>query len=239
MSAVADLPHTVGLIDDESDLRSALARRLTKVGFEVRLVVPSSPSLAETVIEVMGSAEAAFCDHYLSAGLKVEFSGAELVASLTAEGFPSVLFTGVLPAEQYAIRKNMASIPALLTRDSAEGLSGEPLVTALTESVSEVRDGNPPSRRRGRRTPVTILDWRTSGTQRLVEGLVAGWGGTESIDIPAELLARPWCEDPAFAVGHTFFASINISEIDPSKLFFDSFEEEPATVDELLGNPAD
>jgi len=239
MSGIAGLPRVLGLIDDEPDLSSAIERRLSSFGFEVRLVVPSGPSLSETVTEVMDSAEAAFCDHYLSAGFKVNFSGAELVASLTDHGFPSVLFTGVLPKEQYAIRKNMASIPALLTRDGAEGLSGEPLVTALKESVSEVRDGNPPARRRGRRTPVTIVESRISGTERLVEGLVAGWGGTEPIDIPAELLAPPWCEDPAVAVGHTFFARINISELNPSRLFFDSFEEDPATVDELITDPVE
>jgi hypothetical protein len=239
MNTISGLPHTLSLIDDESELHPAIARRLTRVGFEVRPVVPSSPSLAETVVEVMESSEAAFCDHYLSAGLQVEFSGAELVASLTANRFPSVLFTGVLPAEQYSIRKNMANIPALLTRDNAEGLSGQPLMTALQESVSEVRDGRPPARRRGRRTPVTIVDSRTSGMEHLVEGVIAGWGGGDSIDIPAELLARPWCDDPAMAVGHTFFATINVSEVEQSKLFFAKFEEEPATVDELLADPAD
>jgi hypothetical protein len=125
----------------------------------------------------------------------------------------------------------MAQIPAFLTR---EDLTPSRILQALGESTEEVKEGRRPPRRRGRRTPVTILDWRKSGTEALVEGLVAGWPGSKPIDIPADLLAEPWADAPSSAVGLTFFATINIGESDADQLFFEDFEAEPGEIDGLL-----
>lgn len=229
--AVAELPSKLSILDDEEDVVNALERRLVRWGFEVTRFIPDSPDLDSALDQVMSISEACLCDHDLRGGHQVDFSGAEFVAAATEHRFPSVLFTGVLPAERYEIRRNMARIPALLTRERLHKL---PIKRALLESVGEVMEGHRPDRRRGRRTPVTIQSSRKTGSERLVDGLVAGWPGPSSVAIPVDLLAEPWRDEPHRAVGFTFFATINISEEDPDRLFFEEFEAEPAEVDQLL-----
>jgi CheY-like chemotaxis protein len=228
MSTTSNFPTRLSVVDDEEDVAEGLERRLSQQGFNVSRVVPPSASLADTVAEVMRVSDAALCDHHLRGGHKVDFSGAELVAELTAHHFPSVLFTGVLPAERYAIRREMSRIPAFLPREAPGGLGNKRILAALAESVAEVRDGRRPARRRGRRTPVTITSSRVSGKEHLVEVVVAGWPGSDPIEIPADLLAAPWAAAPHRAVGQTFFACVNITEEDVDHVFFAEFENEPA-----------
>lgn len=235
MTAVADLPQRLSLVDDEDDVVAGLERRLTRRGFDVERVVPPTRSLDDTLAEVMRVSDAALCDHHLRGGHKVDFSGAELVAALTERDFPAVLFTGVLPAERYAIRRNMSRIPAFLARDEG-GLGNSRVLGALAESVAEVRDGRRSARRRGRRTPITIVGSRVSGSVHLVEGVVSGWSGGEPIEIPAELLAQPWSSAPHDAVGRTFFATVNLGETDADHLFFENFEPEPVETEQFLGS---
>lgn len=235
MTALAEVPKRLSLVDDEDDVVAGLERRLTKRGFDVERVIPPTPSLEDTVAEVMRVSDAALCDHHLRGGHKVNFSGAELVAALTERDFPAVLFTGVLPAERYAIRRNMSRIPAFLARDEG-GLGNERVLSALAESVAEVRDGRRPARRRGRRTPMTIVGSRVSGSEHLVEVVVSGWSGRDAIEIPAELLAEPWSSAPHDAVGRTFFATVNIGENDADQLFFDDFEPEQVETEQFLGS---
>jgi hypothetical protein len=145
-----------------------------------------------------------------------------------------VLFTGVLPDQQYMIRREMSRIPSFLTREHHGGLGNQRVLQALEESVAEVRDGHPPVRRRGRRTPVTVVGSRASGSERLVEAVISGWAGDGTIEIPADLLAEPWASTPHSAVGRTFFASVNIAENDAAHLFFADFEADPAETEKPL-----
>jgi CheY-like chemotaxis protein len=225
------LPRRIAIVDDEEDVVTGLERRLVRVGYEVQRVIPQTPDLSAVLAEIMSGSDACLCDHDLRGGHQVDFSGAEVVAALTENCFPSVLFTGVLPAERYVIRRNMARIPAFLPRDE---LDPTHIARALAESVAEVREGRRAPRRRGRRTPVTIINARVTGAVSLVEGLVAGWPGSEPVGIPADLLADPWRSEPGNAVGRTFFATINLGESDPDHLYFEDFESEPAKTDELL-----
>lgn len=237
MSALAHLPKRLSVLDDEDGVVDGLQRRLAREGFEVTRIVPSTPSLEDTLQAVIESSDAALCDHYLRGGHQVDFSGAELVSALTKEGFPSVLFTNVMPSERYEIRLNMASIPAFL--DRRDGLGNRRVMDALTDSVAEVKEGRRPAHRRGRRTPVTIVSSRVSGNIHLVEVVVSGWPGRESIEIPAELLAERWARAPREAVGHTFFATVNISEPDADQLFFEDFEAESLDTDSFRGATPD
>lgn len=233
MSAIESVPTRLSVVDDEEDVVAGLERRLSRRGFSVSRVVPPSPALNDTLEAVMRVSDAALCDHDLRGGHNVAFSGAELVAELTRRQFPAVLFTGVLPAQRYAIRREMSCIPAFLDREGDGGLGNSRVLTALAESVAEVRDGRRPARRRGRRTPVTITNSRVTGNERLVEVLIAGWVG-DVIEIPADLLAAPWAEAPERAVGRTFFASVNIGEHDVNRVFLADFEPEPAETERPL-----
>jgi hypothetical protein len=235
MTSFVKLPKRLSVVDDEELVVRGLERRLGKRGFDVSRVIPPTPSLGDTVAAVMAVSDAALCDHHLRGGHKVDFSGAELVAELTSQNFPAVLFTGVLPGERYAIRREMARIPAFLTREGTGGLNNERVLAALADSVGEVRDGHRPARRRGRRTLVSIVNSRLSGNERLVEAVIAGWPGGSPVEIPASLLADPWATTPHLAVGHTFFACVNITEHDVEQLFFMEFEAEPADTEALLG----
>src|SRR5580658_6147629 len=98
MSAVAHLPKRISVLDDEDDVVQGLERRLSRKGFEVERVVPHSPDLDATLETIMQVSDAALCDHDIRGGHRVSFSGAQLVAALTTNGFPAVLFTGVVPA---------------------------------------------------------------------------------------------------------------------------------------------
>jgi hypothetical protein len=224
----------LSVVDDEDSVVTGLERRLARRGYDVSRVIPPTPSLEDTLSEVMRVSDAALCDHHLRGGHKVDFSGAELVAELTSHDFPAVLFTGVLPAERYAIRREMSRIPAFLTREGEGGLSNDRVLAALADCVAEVRDGHRPARRRGRRTPVTVINSRSSGKEHLVEVLIGGWSRSEPVEIPAALLADPWAATPHRAIGRTFFACVNIVEDDVEHLFFADFEPEPAETETHL-----
>lgn len=228
MSTILDLPSRISVVDDEDDVVKALERRLKRRGFDVARVIPPTPTLEDTLNEIMRVSDAALCDHHLQGGHKVEFSGAQLVARLTERRFPAVLFTGVLPDQRYGIRREMSHIPSFLTREADGGLGNQRVLEALTESVAEVRDGRTSARRRGRRTLVSVVNSRLSGNEHLVEVVVSGWARRESMEIPADLLATPWAGSPHKAVGLTFFASVNVAEMESDHLFFADFESEPA-----------
>ena len=232
MTELLEVPHRLSVVEDEPDLVASLERGLERRGYQVTTIVPSSPRLEDAVQQVMAASDAAVCDHALRGGLDVSFSGAELVAALTERGFPAVLFTGVLPEERYAIRRNMALIPGFLHREG--GLRPARVLQELSESVNEVRAGRPPARRQARRTPVTVTGTRRAGDELLVALSVSGWPGEEPIEVPAVLLAEPWRHHPREAEGKTFFAWVNIGEEDEDKLFFRDFEAEPAETDRFL-----
>jgi CheY-like chemotaxis protein len=229
MSAVDGVPTRLSLLEDEDDMVEAVRRRLQHKGYDLTRVVPDTPNLEDTVAQITAVSDAALCDHHLRGGHHVNFSGAEVVARLTQQGFPAVLFTGMLPQERYVIRRSMALIPAFMTRD--EGLGSEQLLRALAASVAEVSHGHRSGRRRGRRTPVTIVGSRTTAGEHLVEAEVSGWASGVSIEIPADLLADPWSHATSDVVGKTFLATVNIAEPDSNLVFFEDFDAEPLTTD--------
>ena len=235
MTASLQVPHRLSVVEDEPDLVAGLERGLTRKGYQVTTIVPASPLLADAVTQVMAASDAAVCDHALRGGLDVSFNGADLVAALTERGFPAVLYTGVLPEEKYAIRRNMAQIPGFLHREG--GLRPARVLQELAESVQEVRGGDPPPRRRARRTPVTVMASRRAGDELLVALSVSGWPHDEPIEVPADLLAEPWRHHPREAEGKTFFAWVNIGEDDEDKLFFKDFDSEPAETRRFLHVP--
>jgi hypothetical protein len=229
-----EIPTRLSVIDDEDEVVEGVQRRLGRKGYKVERVVPANLATVDDVVkQIMTVSEGAFCDHHLRGGHQVDFSGAQIVAELTARNFPSVLFTGVLPEERYSIRRNMPSIPAFLHR--SDGLGPAQLLPALAESVAEINSGVRPRRRLARRTPVTIVNSRLTGGVHLVEALVSGWHGLEPIEIPADLLAAPWSTTPADAVGNTFFAGVNLGESDPDLVFFEDFETEPLNTESFEG----
>ncbi len=225
----------LAVLDDELDVAKGLARGLSRKGFAVELIEPVTPELDTTVEAIMGISDAALCDHALRGGLNVAFSGAQVVAALRDRGFPAVLFTGVRPEDQYEIRRNMARIPGFLHRDQEEGLTAARVLDELGEAVEEVRDGRVPRRRRPRRTLVTVTGSRLSGNETLVAVLISGWPHEGELEIPADLLAPSWAENPHDAVGRTFFAQVNIGEADEDKLYFKDFESEPADTTHFRG----
>jgi CheY-like chemotaxis protein len=233
MNAVTEIPHRLSLLDDEEDIASGVERRLSREGYALTRVVPETSSLQDTIDKIIEVSDAALCDHHLRGGHQVAFSGADVVARLTALRFPAVLFTGMLPQEKYAIRRNMASIPAFINRD--DGLSAGRMLRALEASVAEVREGIRRPNRRGRRTPVTVVGTRSTAGERLVEVLVSGWSGGTSIEIPVDMLAEPWRNAASEAVGRSFLATVNIAEPDPNLLFFSDFEAEPLVTDVYEG----
>ena len=237
MNTAIEIPHRISVIEDEPDLVESLQRGLERKGHEVTIIAPTSPRIEDTIEQVLAVSDGALCDHHLQGGLDVDFSGAEVVAALTERGFPAVLFTGVLPEQRYAIRRNMARIPAFLPRDAEGGLRPKRVLGALADSVREVQLHEPRANRMGRRTPVTVLSSRRTGNESLVELLVSGWPGRESVEVPADLLAEPWAHSPRDAEGKTFFAYVNIGEEDVDKLFFDRFETEPVET-ETFFDPA-
>ena len=233
MNAVMEVPRRLSILDDEPDVSRGLKRGLEKKGYDVVNVEPDTPELEAMVDKIMRVSDAALCDHALRGGMRVSFTGADVVAALTSRGFPSVLFTGVNPEERYAIRRQMALIPGFIHRDNDEGLRPRRVLRELLESVVEVRGGQPPARRRPRRTPVAVLGSRRAGLESLVELSVSGWPGADTIEIPSELLAEPWSERPHDAVGMTFMAWVNLHEEDEDKLFF-RFEAEPLETERFL-----
>lgn len=235
MDDLLEATPRLSLLDDEHDVSDGLARSLRRKGFEVTVIEPTTPALDDTVQNIMNVSDAALCDHALSKGMSVSFSGADVVVALHDKGFPAVLFTGVQPEERYAIRRNMAKIPGFLHRDHEEGLRPERVLRDLADSVQEVGGGPIPQRRRPRRTPVTVTASRSNGSENVVSLLVSGWPGRTAVEAPADLLAEPWREHPQRAVGKTFFACVNIGEDDEQKLFFKDFESQPATTDRFIG----
>lgn len=232
MSSALAVPKRLSLVEDEPDLVASLERGLQREGYEVTTVVPSSPHLSDAVDEVMAVSDAALCDHALKGGLDVSFSGAELVAELTKRGFPSVLFTGVLPEERYAIRRRMAEIPGFLHRE--QGLRAATVLRELEDSVREVREDDPPPHRRTRRTPVTVVETRRSGSELLVALSISGWLEDTLFDVPADVLPEPWSHHPREAEGKTFFARVNIGERDEDRLFVTDFEPEPVETERFM-----
>ncbi|MEA2276318.1 MAG: hypothetical protein QOC78_1278 [Solirubrobacteraceae bacterium] len=226
MSVVA-IPKQVAVVEDDRESGDAICARLARRGFEPQLVMPVEPGLDATVAEVKRVSGVALCDHRLRDGLQVAFSGAELVAELFSQDFPSVLFTGVQPEEKHSIRRNLDRIPGFLHRDDDGGLGAPKLIGALQDSVDEVLGHAPPPYRRARRTPITVIGTHLTGGEALVEIVVSGWSGGQAIKWPADVLAEPWRRRPGDAEGRTFFGWSNIGETNPEKIFLRDVEPEP------------
>lgn len=234
MTVAEDVPRRISVVEDEPDLVASLERGLARRGHQVTVISPSTPSLDDTVAAIMNVSEGALCDHHLQGGLDVDFSGADLVAELTRRDFPAVLFTGVLPAQRYAIRRNMAWIPAFLRRDEEGGLRPARVLDALGDSVQEVVHHHPRPSRTARRTLITVTASRRTGNESLVSLVVSGWPGHDAIEVPADLLAEPWAHMPRDAEGKTFVALVNIGETDGDRLFFTGVEAEPVETERYL-----
>ena len=226
MNLTIPIPKRLSVVEDDVDSGKMLCRRLSSKGYEVEVITPSSPLLADTIEMVVNSSDAALCDHRLKEGLAVSFSGAELVAALYAIEFPALLFTGVQPEEKYAIRRNMAQIPGFLHRDDEGGLGPDRVLGVLQDTIQEVLGKEPPPHRRARRTPVTVISSRLTGGEALVEILISGWSGGRVIEVPADLLSGSWRQTPREAVGKTFFAWVNLGENDSDLVFLRDVESE-------------
>ncbi|WP_320671056.1 hypothetical protein [Patulibacter defluvii] len=225
--SVVDIPRQVAVVEDDRQSGEAICRRLGRRGFETHLILPSTPGLDETIAEIKAVSGVALCDHRLRDGLQVDFSGADLVAELFSQDFPSVLFTGVQPEEKHAIRRNLDRIPGFLHRDDEGGLGAARLLGAMQDSVDEVLGRTPPAHRRARRTPITVLELHRSGGEALLEILISGWPGGQPIIWPADVLAERWHDRPADAEGKTFFGWCNTGEPRADKVFLRDVEPEP------------
>jgi hypothetical protein len=221
----------VAVIDDSDRDAETLCYQLMALGVEPVKVAIEDRDLDEIVDEVRARAQAAVCDHYLG-HKRVDFTGAEAVARLTAASIPSCLITMYAVDGDVEIRRYRGSIPSLLLRSDAD----EPeLVAALLRSVEELRSG-PARDRVPYRTSLIIERVSDEAGQPVADALVSGWHPDEPVRFPTDLLPPDVRgTDPSQLEGMILFAEVNLGAERSLDLFFRNFELAPlSTLGEAL-----
>lgn len=221
----------VAIADDSEDdaRRTALILRdaeLTPVILDL-----AQFNTVEKLVEAARSrAVGLVCDHRLSHGLAMAFTGAEVVAASNAQSLPAILVTGYADIDtQTTIRVWRTGIPQLLRKSF-----GAEDVTAAFQDVIKEQVNGPPPHRKPYRTVVRITGTDKVGSDFVLETIVTAWDPSDVVIVPVSLVRKTTSLELKTAVGRRLMANVNIHARNADELFFDGFEPAPVIHGEWL-----
>jgi len=175
-------------------------------------------SIDECLATVTTKADAAILEHHLKSGNYANFTGAEAVARLCRQYFPSLLVTAWANADIDNIRPFRRHIPVLI---SSPDVNPETITLGLKQCLNEFEKQYAPDRRPWR-TLVRIEEVNRNTEKPMVYAVVPGWDPDEVVRFP--LVIFPQEQQQTVVPGTRFFAKVNIGAAHPDELYFEEFE---------------
>jgi hypothetical protein len=227
--AVIQSNQKIAIVDDEAELAEATGWDVEEAGYEPFLVVKGHftnvNDLASVILE---KTQCAICDNRLTNSGLANFSGAELVATLYDQKFPSLLISQFVEIDtSFSIRKWRRKIPVLLSRDKANASS----ISQGLEACQQELGGHLPISRKPSRTIVRIANVDQASNEPVVDAFVIGWNPHKAVRFPASLIPETIRSD-ALKKGVRLFAHVNIGADNADDLYFDKFELAPEPDDD-------
>lgn len=222
----------IAVVDDSLDDMRRTSILLEDAEFEPVAIKPPFDTLDSLLQVVVEKASGLVCDHRLSHGAAVPFTGAQVVAASNRRHIPAVLITGYADLdEQTSIRRWRSSIPCMLRKR----FDPEAIDRALQIAHREQLVGPAPDRV-AHRTVVRVLRVDQIGAERIVEVIVVAWDPVDAVILPADIITSRVGLSAETLPGMRFMANVNIHAKNSEELFFDGFEVAPKVPNEWLSS---
>jgi len=206
----------VAVINDTPSAREEMAENIFDAGLEPVIQSSRQNSIDECIATVTSQAEAAILEHHLKSDHYANFMGAEAVARLYRQRFPSLLVTAWADADIDNIRLFRRYIPVLVETSHA---NSEILTQGFKQCLNEFENCYSPDRKPWR-TIIRIED--IERVQAMVYALVPGWDPHKIVKFPLSLI--PENLQPNLEAEPHLFAKVNIGAAYHDELYFTEFE---------------
>jgi len=208
----------IAVINDSAAARDEMAENLIEVGFQP--VIQTSPlrSIEDCIETVTTQADAAILEHHFKSDHYANFMGAEAVAQLYRQHFPSLLVTAWADADIDNIRPFLRQIPVLIKSSEAYP---EKMTQGFKQCINEFENRYSPTRQPWR-TLVRIEDINKNNYKTMVYAVIPGWDPDDVVRFP--LIIFPEELRQSVVPGARFFAKVNIAATHHDELYFEDFE---------------
>jgi CheY-like chemotaxis protein len=205
--------RSVMVIDDQQAARDAMAFSVEDADLKPIFHEHPFKSIAECLYTVT-TADAAIFDHHLKPGNYANFDGAEAVAQLYRQQFPSLLVTAWAKASIDNIRPLRQNIPILIRSGDAES---QVIKSGFEQCINEF-SGHYSFSRKPWRTLVRIEEVDSEISRVYV--VIPGWNPNEIVSLPLVMFPKVKEVVP----GTRFFAKVNTGADQQEELYFTDFE---------------
>lgn len=210
--------HRVCIVDDDPNARIAYEYPVEDLSLQPVPVEGPLPALDLFIEQTLQGTDAAICDYRLGVRSYANFDGAESVAMMYQNQFPSVLCTRWETASIDEMRRYRRYIPVLLRPDE---LNPDSLVQGFECCIEEFQGKFRPSRRPWRTlVRVEEVDYERS----YLYIVIPGWDTNEVIrlcleDVPSDIRER---------IGRQmrFHVQVNMGAESSEELYFEEWESD-------------
>lgn len=210
--------NKVAIINDTVAAREEIAENIFEAGLEPILQNSRLTSIDECITTVTIKAEAAIFEHHLKSNNYANFMGAEAVAQLYRQYFPSLLVTAWADADIDNIRLFRQYIPVLIESEYAQS---EIIVQGFKQCLNEFENSYSSSRKPWR-TIIRIEEIDREYKQAMVYALVPAWNPRKIVKFPFSLI--PENLHQTLELEPHLFAKVNIGANHHDELYFTEFE---------------
>jgi hypothetical protein len=208
----------VAVVNDTAAARDEMAENIFEAGLEPVIHSSRLNSIDECIATITSKAEAAILEHHFKSEHYANFMGAEAVARLYRQHFPSLLVTAWADADIDNIRRFRRYIPVLVESGLAES---EIITQGFKQCINEFENHYSPDRRPWR-TLIRIEEIDKVPILPMVYALVPGWDSRKIVKFPLSLI--PENLQPTLETEPHLFAKVNIGAAHHEELYFTEFE---------------
>jgi CheY-like chemotaxis protein len=208
----------VAVVNDTAAAREEMAENIFDAGLEPIIQSARLSSIDDCITTVTSQAEAAILEHHLKSDHYANFMGAEAVAQLYRQQFPSLLVTDWADADIDNIRLFRRYIPVLVESRDA---NHETITLGFKQCLNEFEKQYTPDRKPWR-TLVRIEEVNLDSEIPIVYAVIPGWEPDKVVRFP--LVIFPEVLRKMVVPGARFFAKVNIGATHHDELYFEDFE---------------
>lgn len=207
----------VAIVNDNNAAREEMAQNLFEAGLEPIIQNARLSSIDECITNVTSKAEAAILEHHLNKGHYANFMGAEAVAQLYRQQFPSLLVTAWAEADRDNIHPFRRHIPVLIRSNQAEP---ETIMGGFEQCINEFKNSYS-TERKPWRTLVRIEEVHRYLEKPMVYAIVPAWNPRQVVKFPLSLF--PINLQPTVEPVARFLSKVNIGATHYDDLYFTDF----------------
>ncbi|RKZ54095.1 MAG: hypothetical protein DRR16_00875 [Candidatus Parabeggiatoa sp. nov. 3] len=207
----------VAVVNDTATNRDEMAESLIEIGLEPIIQTSRLNSIEDCITTVMNQAEAAILEHHFKSDYYANFRGAEVVAQLYRQHFPSLLVTAWAEADRDNIHPFRRHIPVLIRSNQAEP---ESIIGGFEQCLNEFKNSYS-SERKPWRTLVRIEEVHQDSEKTMVYAMVPAWNPRQVVKFPLSLF--PMNLQASVEPEARFLAKVNIGATHYDELYFTDF----------------